>query len=223
MGLGPAHKPSLVIFDCDGVLVDTERMTNAFMAKFITDKGFPITGAESRRRFVGLRLSSLRAKLLEEDGVDLGDEFVQRVYEELPRLFAQGVDAIPHVETVVDALKVTGVPWCVASSGEYAKMRLTLGSSGLLPLFEDVLFSAYDVERGKPHPDLFLHAAKSMGHETADCVVIEDSAFGVQAGVAAGMHVFAYCGDEASDPEKLKAAGGEVFYDMRDLPTLLGL
>lgn len=223
MGLSLNQKPSLVIFDCDGVLVDTERMTNAFMAQFISDKGFPITGPECQKRFVGLRLSSLREKLLQEDGVDLGDDFVERVYAELPKLFAKGVDAIPFVETVVDALKKANIPWCVASSGDYKKMHLTLGSSGLLPLFKDVLFSAYDVERGKPHPDLFLHAAKSMGHEPSECVVIEDSAFGVQAGVAAGMRVFAYCGDEASDPEKLKAASGEVFHDMRDLPDLLGL
>ena len=164
MELKPAHKPLLVIFDCDGVLVDTERMSNAYMATVISEAGFPITGPECQRRFVGLSLPSVRSKLLDEEDFDVGEDFPARVYGALPQVFAQGVDAIPFVEDVVTSLKQASVPWCVASSGKYAKMRMTLGSSGLLPHFEDVLFSAYDVDRGKPHPDLFLHAAEPVSY-----------------------------------------------------------
>lgn len=214
---------TMVIFDCDGVLVDTERLSNAFMAKVITERGFPISGAESQKRFVGLSLVSVRDKLLSEEGIDLGEDFVDAVYSNLPSIFAQGVDAIPNVEKLLDILQRANLPWCVASSGKYDKMRLTLGASGLLPYFEDVLFSAYDLKRGKPHPDLFLHAAKSMGHRPETCVVIEDSLFGVQAAVSAGIRVFAYCGDETADRKALAAAGGEIIDDLLEVAARLGL
>ena len=102
-------------------------------------------------------------------------------------------------------------------------MRLTLGKSGLLTHFEDVLFSASMVERGKPFPDLFLHAADMMGHAPQDCVVIEDSVPGVEAAAAAGMTTFGYCGDPYTNRDGLSAAGGILFDDMRDLPALMGL
>ncbi|MDJ0614872.1 MAG: HAD family hydrolase [Rhizobiaceae bacterium] len=223
MVINISERPSLVIFDCDGVLVDTERMANAFMARVISQKGYSITGPQCQKRFVGLSLPSVRAKLLAEDGIDLGDDFASTVYDQLPNVFSKGVDPIPFVETAVEALRTAHIPWCVASSGKHEKMHMTLGSSGLLPLFRDVLFSGYEVERGKPHPDLFLHAANKMGHTPQSCVVIEDSLYGVQAAVSAGMRVLAYCGDEASDQDKLKNAGGEIFDDMRTLPALIGL
>ena len=220
--MGVKH-PSLIRFDCDGVLVDTETLSNDFMAGIITRRGFPITGAQCRQRFVGLKLLSVRDKILAEDGFDLGDDFADEMYDGLPDLFAKGVNAIEGVETAIKAIRKAGIPYCVGSSGKIEKMHMTLGSCGLLPYFEDVLFSAWNVARGKPHPDLFLHAANQMGHDLENCVVVEDSAFGVQAGMSAGMRVLAYAGDPTSNRQALEAAGGELFDKMSDLPKLIGI
>src|SRR5690606_17330255 len=120
---------------------------------------------------------------------------VERWYRELPGLFASGVRAIPHIEKFIHTVRDAGVASCVASSARVDKMHLTLGQTGLLPHFRDVLFSATMVERGKPFPDLFLHAAREMEVAPEDCIVIEDSVAGTRAGVAAGMRVFSYHGD----------------------------
>lgn len=215
--------PELVIFDCDGVLVDTETVANTRLAEFISNAGLPITMVECRKRFVGLSMKTVRERLLQEDGIDLGDDFVDRWNKGLPGLFGSGLEAIPHVRFAVEAVRNAGIPFCVASSGKIPKMHLTLGATGLLPLLKDVLFSAWSVERGKPYPDLFLHAAGQMGHEPQNCVVIEDSVPGVLAGVAAGMSVFGYCGDPLTDRQGLIESGAAVFDDMRQLPGILGL
>lgn len=216
-------RPELVIFDCDGVLVDTETIANTFMAEIITERGLDIDMETSRRRFTGMRLSSVRDKILAEDGIDLGEDFTEVIYASLPKIFGQGVKAIPHVREAAEAVQAAAVPYCVASSGKIEKMHLTLGAANLLPLFEDVLFSGWDVENGKPAPDIFLHAAEKMGHKPENCVVVEDSVSGVQAGVAAGMKVFGYCGDPLADTNGLVAAGAINFDDMRQLPELLNL
>jgi beta-phosphoglucomutase-like phosphatase (HAD superfamily) len=133
------------------------------------------------------------------------------------------VAAIPGIRDVVDLHAAAGRPYCVASSGRVEKMRATLGGSGLLPLFADVLFSATMVGRGKPAPDLFLHAAEVMGHPPAACVVVEDSLPGIQAAAAAGMRICAYTAAAYVDAAAFKALGAEVFDDMGRLPGLLGL
>ena len=138
-------------------------------------------------------------------------------------MFASGVEAIPHVREAIVHLDAIGTPFCVASSAKVEKMHLTLGASGLLPLLEDVLFSAWMVEKGKPAPDLFLHAASEMGHAPQRCAVIEDSVAGALAGKAAGMRVFGYTADPLTDANGLAQAGAELFDDMRALPALLGL
>jgi HAD superfamily hydrolase (TIGR01509 family) len=155
--------------------------------------------------------------------VALGEDFVERWNEALPALFAGRVQAISHVRGEIEAIRAAGLPYCVASSARVTKMHLTLGATGLLPFFEDVLFSASMVARGKPFPDLFLHAASRMGFAPADCVVIEDSVPGTVAGIAAGMRVLSYCGDPHGDRDGLAAAGGELFDDMRELSGLIGL
>lgn len=215
--------PKLVIFDCDGVLVDTESIANARLAELITEAGLPMTMTECRKRFVGLSMRTVCERLLCEDGIDLGGDFVDRWNENLPELFDSGVQAVADVEIAIDTIRNAGIPMCVASSGRVEKMRLTLGLTGLLPHFENVLFSASMVERGKPFPDLFLHAASEMGHKPVDCVVIEDSPAGVQAGIRAGMKVFGYAGDPLTDAEGLGTSGAVIFDDMRQLPELLGL
>jgi HAD superfamily hydrolase (TIGR01509 family) len=214
-------RPGLVIFDCDGVLVDTETLANRRLSAWLTEAGFAISYEDCRRTFCGRSMKSVQEEV-EASGVVLGD-FVERWYRELPGLFEDGLEAVPHVETAVVALREAGVPWCVASSANVEKMHITLGKTGLLPHFESVLFSASMVERGKPFPDLFLHAASQMGYAPGECVVVEDAVPGVKAARAAGMHVFGYHGDPLSDREGLAEAGATLFDDMRALPGLLGL
>lgn len=138
-------------------------------------------------------------------------------------LFAAGVEAIAHVREFVETVRAASIPYCVASSARVGKMHITLGATGLLPLFEHAMFSSTMVARGKPFPDLFLHAAKTMGFAAPDCIVIEDSVAGTQAGRVAGMTVYSYCADPMADREGLAAAGGILFDDMRDLSAMIGL
>jgi HAD superfamily hydrolase (TIGR01509 family) len=218
-GLQP---PRLVIFDCDGVLVETEALGNRQLAAWLTQAGFPIGYEDCRRRFVGRSMSSVQAEV-EAEGVPLGADFVDRWNLALPALFAAGVEPVPHVRAAIEAVRDAGLAWCVASSARASKMMITLGATGLLPLFEDRMFSATMVARGKPFPDLFLHAAAKMGFDPADCVVVEDSVAGTRAGVAAGMRVFSYCGDPFNDRAELQAVGGIAFDDMRLLSGMIGL
>lgn len=213
--------PGLVIFDCDGVLVDTETLANRRLSAWLTEAGYAIGYEDCRRIFCGRSMKSVQEEV-EASGVVLGD-FVARWDAGLPELFAEGLEAIPYVETAILALKEAGLPWCVASSAHVEKMHLTLGATGLLPHFEQVLFSATMVERGKPFPDLFLHAAATMGFAPEVCVVVEDAVPGVKAARAAGMRVFGYHGDPQSDRDGLADAGATLFDDMRRLPELIGL
>lgn len=215
-------RPSLVIFDCDGVLVDTERLGNQRLSAMLTEAGYVISYEDCRRTFVGKPMAAVQAHV-EAAGVSLGADFVQRWNDGLPALFADGVEPIAHVREAVETVVAHGVPHCVASSGQLSKMRLTLGLTGLLSLFEHALFSVSMVTRGKPFPDLFLHAAKTMGHAPEACVVVEDSVAGVMAARAAGMRALAYAGDHEAERDGLAAAGGELFDDMRDLPRLIGI
>nr|WP_245272169.1 HAD-IA family hydrolase [Mesorhizobium sp. LSJC285A00] len=126
-----------------------------------------------------------------------------------------------YVRDFIEAVRAAGIPYCVATSARISKMHITLGQTGLLPLFEHGMFSSTMVSRGKPFPDLFLHAAKTMGFVPADCIVIEDSVAGTQAGIAAGMRVYSYHGDPYSDRDGLASAGGVLFDDMRELAGLV--
>lgn len=215
--------PSLVIFDCDGVLVDTESIANRLLVRLFAQDGFIISYEESRRRFLGKSLEAVMAHVETAIGRPLRADWLDYVRDETVKAFAEGVETVPHVRDVLVGLKARNIPFCVASSGNFEKMRFTLASSGLLPLVADVLHSAVQVAQGKPAPDLFLFAAKSMGHAPSDCVVIEDSVPGVQAAIAAGMPVLGYAGDPHTDAEALKSEGAHVFHDMSALMGLLGL
>lgn len=215
--------PHLVIFDCDGVLVDTENTANRRLVEILAEHGLETTLAGCRKRFMGRTMKSVREMLLAEDGIDLGADFPDRWLAELPAMFADGVEAIPYVRDAILYLQAIDTPYCVASSAKVEKMHMTLGASGLLPLLEDVLFSAWMVERGKPAPDLFLYAADRLGFEAERCAVIEDSVAGVVAAKAAGMAVLGYAADPLTDREGLAEAGALLFDDMRALPALLGL
>ncbi|TIO07709.1 MAG: HAD family phosphatase [Mesorhizobium sp.] len=212
--------PKLVIFDCDGVLVDTENLANRRLAEWLVAAGFPASFEYCRKNFSGRSMASVQ-KEVEATGISLGTDFVERWNAGLPDLFAHGVEAIPYVREFVEAVRTAGIATCVASSARVSKMHITLGQTGLLPLFEHALFSSTMVSRGKPFPDLFLHAASTMGFAPADCIVIEDSVAGTHAGIAAGMRVFSYHGDPHSDRDGLAEAGGILFDDMRALAGLV--
>lgn len=213
--------PKLVIFDCDGILVDTENLANRRLAEWFVAAGYPTTFEYCRKYFSGRSMASVQKEIEETTTVRLGADFVDRWNAGLPDLFAHGVEAIPYVRDFIEAVRAAGIPYCVATSARISKMHITLGQTGLLPLFEHGMFSSTMVSRGKPFPDLFLHAAKTMGFAPADCIVIEDSVAGTQAGIAAGMRVYSYHGDPYSDRDGLAGAGGVLFDDMRELAGLV--
>jgi len=216
-------QPKLVIFDCDGVLVDTENTVNRELSGWLRKAGMDIDYDYCRKTFSGRSMVSVQ-KEVEAQGYSLGEDFVERWNAGLPDLFStHGVEAIPHVRDFIEAVRASEIAYCVASSARVSKMHVTLGRTGLLPYFEDVLFSATMVGRAKPFPDLFLHAAATMGFEPADCIVIEDSVPGTQAGIAAGMRVFSYHGDPHTNRDGLVAAGGILFDDMRQLAGMIPL
>jgi len=219
--------PGLVIFDCDGVLVDTEGPSNHILTVILQDLGLEVDEPTVARVTTGLTMTAVRDWAAEMLGRPLPEDFIDTVYAHTYKTFRAGVDAIPGVMAAVDAVQATGTLTCVASSGALEKMAITLGGTGLLSRFEGRLFSAKQVARGKPHPDVFLFAAEQMGFLPADAVVIEDSVPGVTGAVAAGMKVFAYaapgCEHTGHGPETLADAGAVVFRDMALLPELLAL
>ena len=212
----------LVIFDCDGVLVDTEPVSCQTFAAALVPHGLHWSVAETMHRLMGRSLASCIGIVEQELGRKLPDDFAERLQAETFEAFRTlPIAPVAGVPAMLDALKKRGIDFCVASSGAVHKMQLTLGLTGLWPHFEGRVFSASMVPRGKPYPDLFLHAAAGLGVEPRRCVVVEDAIPGVQAGRAAGMRVLAYAGAPYADRAGLEAAGGQPFDRMRDLPLLL--
>ena len=206
----------LIIFDCDGVLVDSEPISNRIMAEVLIENGLPATLEMCYEHFMGRTMSDCVSILASRFSHTVTADFVDIVRQRTLDALRQEIAPVPGIAETLDRISV---PMCVASSGQLVKMRTTLERTGLLHHFEDCLFSAAGMARGKPHPDVFLHAAEAMGARPDACAVIEDSPVGVRAGVAAGMKVFGYAG--LTDPQKLSAAGGRVFTDMHNLPDLL--
>ena len=198
----------LVIFDCDGVLVDSEPLSNAALAESLNEIGLALTVEETTAEFKGRSWASCERRIAELLGRPAPETLRGHYETRRDAAFRARLRPVPGVEAAIDALD--GVARCVASSGDHDKMRLTLGLTGLLDRFPH-RFSATEVEHGKPAPDLFLHAAHAMGFEPHHCAVIEDSAPGVEAARAAGMRVLGF-----------GIAGGDVeFSDMAELPRLL--
>ncbi|MER5636204.1 HAD family hydrolase [Kitasatospora sp. NPDC002227] len=207
----------LVIFDCDGVLVDSEKIAVRVQVELGAEFGWPLTEQEVMERFIGCSGPTICAQIAER----LGEETAARWWERFTVRHVEEVDAgIEPVDGLPEALAALSLPSCVASSGAHEKMRHTLGLTGLYQHFEGRIFSASEVPRGKPAPDLFLHAAARMGVDPAACVVVEDSRYGVQAARAAGMRAFGYAGG-LTPAEWLTGPGTVVFEDMRELPKLL--
>ncbi len=209
-------KPALIIFDCDGVLVDSEPISIRMLYETLNDVGLRISYERTSKDFEGLSDKDCIRIIEKRLGRPIPANALKEYEEKLFTALSRDVKPVNHIH---EALKAIATPMCVASSGTHGKMRTTLTTTRLLPLFEGRLFSAEDVERGKPHPDLFLHAAGVMGAAPGSCVVVEDSFHGVKAGAAAGMTVLGYA--ERSDPATLAEAGARVFNDMRELPAVL--
>jgi len=212
----PTAPFELVIFDCDGVLVDSEPVANRVFADLLGEIGLAIASEEVRREFIGLTLARCMEIIADRLGRPVPEGFLERLQSLTYDAFREELHPVRGVEQALDRIDL---PTCVASSGEHEKMQLTLGLTGLLSRFSGRLFSATEVPRGKPWPDLFLHAARILAVPPAHCAVIEDSLPGVQAARAAGMSVFGYV--ERTDPAALIAAGAEVFDEMHRLPGLL--
>ena len=208
---------SAVIFDCDGVLVDSELLAGPILAETLTELGLPTTAAEIDRDFKGRSwehgLTVIEARLGHPPWPDLRERY-------RARLFAAFDERLQPVAGIAAALDAIALPWCVASSGDHERIRRGLAAGGLLDRFDDAaIFSVDDVAHGKPAPDLFLHAAARMGFEPASTAVVEDSSAGAEAGRAAGMTVFGYA--ERTPAAELRAAGATPFASMTELPALL--
>jgi HAD superfamily hydrolase (TIGR01509 family) len=207
----------LVIFDCDGVLVDSERIAVRVEAEYLAELGWPLTQADIIERFTGrtdeYMHEAIEAQLGGRLPGDWKDQF-QRRYRE-----AFAADLHP-VDGILEALDQITVPTCVASSGSHDKLRFTLGHTGLYARFEGRIFSGKEVANGKPAPDLFLHAAARMGADPAACAVVEDTLWGVLSARAAGMRAFGYAGG-LTPAHRLEGPATRVFHDMRELPALI--
>jgi HAD superfamily hydrolase (TIGR01509 family) len=209
---------SLVIFDCDGVLVDSEPIANRVLCGLVQQIGLDIDYAGTTARYKGHSLSACIDAIEAELGAPVPGDFAGRYHAEVERAFRAELEPVPGVADAIDRL---GRPVCVASSSGPEKLRMTLDVAGLLPRFEGRISSAEEVARGKPAPDVFLLAARRADTDPGRCAVIEDSPIGVEAALAAGMTPFGFAGTETADASALAAAGARVFADMRELPALI--
>lgn len=212
--------PAAVLFDCDGVLADSEGLVNAIVAEELTARGWPLSAAEAQRAFLGLALPDM-IPLIEARTGPLPDGWG----EDLSRLIALRMEreAFPIGGAVeaVQAIAAAGIKVAVASNSARRELAAKMHALGLATLFGSRIFSFEDVDRPKPWPDIYLAAARSCGAAPGDCVVVEDSVPGVRAGRAAGCRVMGLAHD-GSGPV-LRAYGAEPFTSMADLPSLLGL
>lgn len=207
----------LVIFDCDGVLVDSERIAVRVYVALGAELGWPLTEAEVIEEFIGRSPVSNGKQITARVGPSRAALWQER-FEQLHRA---AVDAeLTPVDGIPEVLGTLTLPSCVASGGSHDTMRHTLGHTGIYPYFEGRIFSASEVTHGKPAPDLFLHAAKHMDVHPSACIVVEDSKYGIQAARAAGMRALGYAGG-LTPTQWLEGPNTTVFHDMRELPTLL--
>ena len=213
----------LVIFDCDGVLVDSETISVAVLIDFVRKAGADISEMQAYRLFLGRSMAAAENVLRESFALRLSKEQLEAIKTETFRRFRGELNPMPGVVEVLSQLKVRR---CVASSSSLERIRLSLSLTGLLEMLNPHIYSASMVERGKPAPDLFLHAARAMGVRPEDCVVVEDSPAGIDAAKKAGMRVFAFIGgshaSHAALERELEALRPDlIFSDMRILPDLL--
>lgn len=209
----------LVIFDCDGVVVDSERITNAMLRDDLATRGLELKLEQIQTLFVGGTMSGV-AQQARALGADLPEDWVDWTYTRIYDRLREATPLVPGIMPVLEQLHLSRRAFCIASNGRMAKMEITLGQHPeIWALLKGRLFSAEQVARPKPAPDLFLHAARAMGFSVKDCVVVEDSVPGATAATNAGMRCFGYAPED--DGARLGAVGAEVFHQMADLPALL--
>ncbi|MFF9771714.1 HAD family hydrolase [Streptomyces sp. NPDC053086] len=209
----------LVIFDNDGVLVDSEPISNRLLAAYLTELGHPTSYEDSIRDYMGSAMHRIHDLILERTGQRLPEDFDEVFHARVFAAFARELQPVAGAAGVLEKLAADGVPYCVASSGSHARIRVGHRTTGLDRWFtQDRIFSSEDVGRGKPAPDLFLHAAERMGVAPGRCLVVEDSPLGVQAAVAAGMDVYGFT---AMTPAARLASADQLFSDFGELADLL--
>lgn len=208
----------LIIFDCDGVVVDSEPLAAAAMAELLAELGRPEMAAKIMARFNGRKVAEWVGEIEQELGEPIADWFIPAFRERSAEKFQAELKPVPGIEEVLWNLRI---PYCIASSGPPEKIALTLGLTGLRRYFEGRIFSGYEVGSWKPDPGLFLHAARAFGALPGECAVIEDSIPGVQAGLAAGMQVFHF--DQGGSAPFALPNPAQRFTAMAELPGLLEL
>lgn len=210
-----------VLFDCDGVLVDSEPATFDLLVQDFAAYGLPLAREVIERDFIGGTMQNVYERALAA-GAALPADWVAAFYDRLYAHLAKGTPLIPGIEAVLDQLDQAQIRYAVGSNGSREKMAVTLGQHpALMARFNGHLYSGQEMPRAKPAPDLYLHAAAQLGLEAADCVVVEDSPAGAKAAQAAGMRCFGYAAHTPA--ARLVAVGAEPFYSMSDLPKLIGI
>jgi len=213
--------PQLVIFDCDGVLVDSERVSNQALVDNLSRHGLALSLERSMQLFVGGTMTGVMQKAIAL-GADLHEGWVDEIYGETYAALKAGVDLTPGVTALLAVLDQHQIPCCVASNGSEDKMRITLGQNGLWQRFHpSAMFSAHSLGVAKPDPGLFFAAASHFGIQARDCLVVEDSATGATAAARAGMRCLGFAPEGGGTA--LTAVGAEVFHHMSDVPALIGL
>ncbi|MFE1293017.1 HAD family hydrolase [Streptomyces sp. NPDC058751] len=209
----------LIIFDNDGVLVDSEPISNTLLAAYLTELGHPTSYEDSLRDYMGSAMHRIHDLVLERTGQRLPDDFDDVFHARVFAAFERELKPVPGAGQVLEKLAADGVPYCVASSGSHERIRVGHRTTGLDRWFDEGrVFSSQDVGRGKPAPDLFLHAAERMGVRPERCAVVEDSPLGVQAANAAGMDVYGFT---AMTPADRLTGATQLFSDMGELADLL--
>jgi HAD superfamily hydrolase (TIGR01509 family) len=213
----------LVIFDCDGVLIDSEALCDRVVAAMLTDAGWPVSPAECHRLFLGLTFPDIQSAAEARLRRPLGPHWVDEVVQSVTRVMAEEAEPIAGAREAIEAVQAMGLPFRIASNSSREEMAVKFARTGFAPLVAGRVHSAYDLfprgKRGKPDPDLFLEAAAAEGAEPAGCVVIEDSLAGVRAAVAAGMACLGF--SPGSDGAHLRAAGALPFASMFALPGIV--
>ncbi|MCM0667481.1 HAD family hydrolase [Flavobacterium tyrosinilyticum] len=210
-----------IIFDCDGVLVDTEKIGNGILLAMAQEHGFEMELEDAYRYFNGRNLKDCFRHIEEAIDQKLPENFETQYREKSFEAFKTQVKPMEGIVDFIRNIEKLKIPYCVASSGPVDKIRLNLEVAGLLDKFEDRIFSSYQIGSWKPEPGIFLHAAAVMGFEVKECIVLEDSKAGVRAGVRGGFKVYGFANGFNNDD--LKEEGAELFYTYQELSEKLSL
>jgi HAD superfamily hydrolase (TIGR01509 family) len=211
----------MVIFDCDGVLIDSEKIANRVIAESLTGLGWHLTGKECQEVFLGMSLRGMIPLIETRLARAIPPDWLRALRADMLKALEAGVEPIPHAEEALHAVTALGLPWRIASNSSYEEMSVKFKRTGLAGLVAGRMHSHRDVPRSKPAPDLFLHVAAVQKVAPGDCLVIEDSVPGVQAARAAGMEVLGYAPTEVHQARLLKE-GAYVFTNMRQVKALVG-